>query len=146
MLCFSKNTSAQKIRVACDFFRRSFVTLLQLMCSGAQVDVLISQLRARASSCSSSSSSSSSSSTERVFAHEDENLSIEPVLLAQCVAHCISVSRETGMEVLTSNVSLDAMQTAEDLKRLLIEARSLSEASVTHCGGALRHPVRFARR
>ncbi len=138
------NTSAHENLVACGFFRRRLVTLLQMMCSGAQVDVLISQLRARASSCS--NSSSSSSSAERVFAHEVENLSIEPVLLAQCVAHCISLSRETGMKVLTSNVCLDAVQTAEDLKRLLIEARSLSEASVAHCGGAMRHPVRFAHR
>jgi hypothetical protein len=111
------------------------------MCSGPQVSVLIAQLHAQASSCN----SSSSSSTERVFAHEDENLSIEPVLLAQCVAHCVSVERVKDAGALANHVSVNALQAAEGLKQLLSEALVLPVASVLHCGGAMRHPARCVR-
>ena len=112
------------------------------MCSGPQIAELINQLRTRASP---SSSSSSSSSTERVFAHEDENLSIEPVLLAQCIAHSVSMSRDTCKDALAQHVQLHALQAAQDLKRLLTCARDMPVASVTHCGGAMRHPARCVR-
>ena len=116
------------------------VIALQLMCNGAQVHALICQLQAQALSCS-----DHCSGAERVFAHEDENLSIEPVVLAQCIAHCVSVSCGTSLQVLATHVRVDAMQAAGDLRRVLVEARTSSAASVTHCGGAMRHPARYVR-
>ena len=80
------------------------VIALQLMCNGAQVHALICQLQAQALSCS-----DHCSGAERVFAHEDENLSIEPVLLAQCVAHSVSVSRDTYKDALAQHVQLHAL-------------------------------------
>jgi len=119
---------------------------LQLMCTGPQIDALISQLRAQASSCVVSNTGSSADSgaiaNDRVFAHEDENLSIEPVLLAQCVAHAVHSLRDTHTRALQNSIRMDALQAAQDLQRLLLELRTLSVASVTHCGGALRHPAR----
>jgi hypothetical protein len=115
------------------------------MCSGPQVSVLIAQLHAQASSCSSGGGGSSSSSTERVFAHEDENLSIEPVLLAQCVAHCVSIERIKDAGSLAKHVDVNALQAAEGLKQLLGEASVLPVASVLHCGGAMRQPARCVR-
>jgi hypothetical protein len=116
------------------------LTALQLMCDGPQVDALICQLRAQALSCS-----ADCSGAERVFAHEDENLSIEPVVLAQCVAHCVGVSRGTRLEALATHVRVDAVLAAGDLRRVLVEARTAAAASVTHCGGAMRHPARCVR-
>lgn len=123
---------------------------LQLMCTGPQVDALISQLRAQASSCvvgdTGGSADSGTSAGDRVFAHEDENLSIEPVLLAQCVAHAVHSLRNTHALALQNSLRMDALQAAQDLQRLLVQLRTLSVASVTHCGGSLRHPARCARR
>jgi hypothetical protein len=114
-------------------------TLLQLMCSGPQISVLIAQLQSQASSCS-----SVSGVADRVFAHEDENLSIEPVLLAQCVAHVCSMQAK-GASALAEHVRVSAIQAVLDLKQLLVGALELPAASALHCGGAMRHPSRCAR-
>ncbi len=108
------------------------------MCSGSQISVLIEQLRVQASLCDSSSERAG-----RVFAHEDENLSVEPVLLAQCVAYACSV-RDNTATALAKHVDISALGAAQDLKQLMVDALALPAASVMHYGGAMRHAARCA--
>jgi hypothetical protein len=115
---------------------QTFTPALQLMCRGTEAAVLIAQLRSRTSlSCD-------SMSCDRVFAREDENLSIEPVLLAQCVAHCVSGLCDSAKDSLKMNAPIDAHQAVSSLKQLLEQARGLPASSVAHCGGAMRLPAR----
>ncbi len=117
------------------------VTLLQLMCKGDQISSLLARLRAQSSCCS---TGSSTGSAERVFAHEDENLSVEPVLLAQCVAHVCATS--DGGAVVAGQGSVSALQAAQDLKQLLCDALAMPAASTTHCGGPMRQPSWWVQR